>query len=159
MLRPLLPTRSTSPARIIAVSPGSTTLGHALLLAEAGPAGGFESSALVATSVERVWTKLESHFKQLIGDAGIRAVLDRTVMITSARVAWLVPPPPGVVGGAAYLRSLLEQQAPDAGVAAGAELLTEFVALLGRFIGDALVRRLLHELWPDAVALVSKELS
>lgn len=145
-----------------------TQLARALLLAEAGPAAGdatgpsatsLASSSLVAVAMACVWTKLELHFKGLLGDAGIRAVLDRAVAISGTRVPWLVRPAPGAPGGASHLRSIFEVQTPEAGVAAAGVLVSEFSALLGRFIGVALVRRLLHELWPDVYESVLKEKS
>ncbi len=134
-------------------------LARALLLAEPGPQAAADDAASIAAGVERVWTKLDSHFKRLVGDAGIRALLDRTVVISRGRVPWLVPCEPGTVDGAGHLRALFERQTPEAGLEGAGVLVTEFVALVGRFIGPALVGRLLHELWPDVFASASKELS
>jgi hypothetical protein len=121
-----------------------TDIARALLRAE----GGVDSPANVAAAVAQVWTKLRAHFTRLIGDAGIQAVLDRTVSLASMRSAWLAPE--GLAGFA--------HQSVEGGVTGFSELLWTFVGLLGRFIGHQLVGRLLHEVWPDVFPSVLKEL-
>jgi len=47
------------------------------------------------------------------------------------------------------LRAAMEVQDPHTARDAFVDLLTTFIDLLGRLIGDALVGQLLHELWPQ----------
>lgn len=111
--------------------------------------GEVDSPANIAAAVDQVWTKLRVHFTRLIGDAGVQAVLDRTISLARMRSAWLAPDD---------LRSAFEHQSVEVGVTGFAELLWTFIGLLGRFIGHPLVGRLLREVWPDVFPSVLKEL-
>jgi hypothetical protein len=126
-----------------------STVARALLTADSG-ADATTSSARAAAAVEQVWGKLGTHFARLIGDAGIQAVLARSVTIVRVRAPW--------IDGTSSLRSAFEAQSVETCVEAFGDLFTTFTALLGRFIGDALVMRLLSEVWPTVFPSVPKEL-
>jgi hypothetical protein len=104
-------------------------------------------------SAEKAWTKLAEHLSPLVGDAGVQALLERSLTLSRAKFPWLALPadapasePPWV-----QLRACLDQQHPELAKAASLALLTTFLELLGRFIGEALALRLLCEVWPELV--------
>ncbi len=125
---------------------------RALLVAQAG-AEAISSSARVAAAADQLWTRLAQRFGMLLGDAGIRAVQTRSLAIAVGRVPWLAT---AAVTGEALRTALAAQTTADA-LAGFAELIASLVALLGRFIGPALVRRVLHDLWPSVLERDEKE--
>ncbi len=131
-------------------------LARALLSAESG-AEATSSAANVAAAVDRIWVDLARHFARLIGDTGVHAVLERTISIASARWPWLIVPREPLDSGPRSLRGAFEGQTVATAVAAFDDLITTFIALLGRFIGDELVKRLLAEAWPAVFPFVPKE--
>jgi hypothetical protein len=50
----------------------------------------------------------------------------------------------------------MESQEPHTASDAFADLLSTFIELLGRLVGDALVAHLLHELWPELFPFPAK---
>ena len=110
-------------------------------------AGGDE--ARVVEGAARACEKLSRHLSRVIGETGVRALFERSLVLLRAEHPWLADAaapssePP-------WLR--LRAGAPQAGAAttrAAVSLATTFVALLGRLIGDELVLRLLAEVQSD----------
>lgn len=105
-----------------------------------------------AATAAQAWDELSEHFSRLIGPAGVRAIFDRSVVLTRAKYPCLAmlpmrsPEPPTPT-----LRACLETQTPDVALDASVALITTFLQLLGRLVGEGLVRRMLRELWPDAI--------
>jgi hypothetical protein len=113
--------------------------------------GEVSTSAQRAAGAARACEDLAAHLSRVVGPVGVRALFDRSVVLSRKEHAFLAAVPirsPEPPWGA--LRACLESQAPDLALEASVALITTFVGLLGRFIGEALVERLLHELWPDA---------
>jgi hypothetical protein len=103
-------------------------------------------------SAEQAWTKLAEHLSPLVGDAGVQALFERSLTLSRAKFPWLALPagapssaPPWV-----QLRACLDQH-PELADEASVALLTTFLELLGRFIGERLAMQLLCEVWPELV--------
>jgi hypothetical protein len=113
-----------------------------------------QSPAQIAARAVEACERLSRHLARLLGEAGILALFNRSLMLTRARFPWIA----NAVGTAGSqpgespwtpLRLSMELQEPHAAVEAYADLLLTFVRLLGRLIGDQLVSHLLQEVWPD----------
>ena len=116
-------------------------------------------SKLAAHAVHTI-EQLTHHLTQLVGETGVRAIFARSAALSSATYPWLartisIVPPTDAPWGA--LRVAMEQQDPRAIHDGFVALLSTFIELLGRLIGEGLVQRLLHDVWPDAVPQAAKE--
>ena len=111
-----------------------------LLLIEAGA----EQSPLVC-----VWEKLRNHLGSLVGVAGFRTLLHRSLVIAQRRFGSLkklsVADNGALVGFDEFATPLLPAQVKDASSA----LVGEVIVLLETFMGEELTRQLLEELWPQ----------
>jgi hypothetical protein len=101
-------------------------------------------------SAKRAWTKLAELLSPLVGDAGVRALFERSLMLSRAKFPWLAHPtdapssePPWI-----QLRACLDQH-PELADEATAALMTTFLERLCSFIGETLTLRLLCEAWPE----------
>jgi hypothetical protein len=106
----------------------------------------------VAADAVQACEQLSQHLARIIGEIGVRTLLARSAVLTSARFPWLASAIPRTASADspwAALRVAMESQDPHTASDAFADLLAAFIELLGRLIGDALVARLLHELWPE----------
>lgn len=118
------------------------------------------SSAEVAAEAVRSCDQLVAHLSRVIGGLGVRTLLTRSFVLVSARSPWLAV---GALGADvtneswAELRAAILRQDPETARAGVADLLTTFVGLLARLIGDGLVARLLHDVWPAQVSKAAKE--
>ncbi len=119
-----------------------------LLAAESGGS----SSKELAERATRACEQLARHLSRLLGNNGIRTLFDRCLIKASAQYPWLASAKsvPGGPGEDAWspLRSAMERQDPDTVREAFVLLLVTFIGLLERLIGEGLVERLLHEVWP-----------
>lgn len=119
-----------------------------------------DSPVHVAASAVRACQQLTYHLTRIIGEGGSRTLLARSVLLTSARIPWLtntIPPTAPADELWTSLRGVLELQDPDTARDAFAELVSTFVELLGRLIGEGLVARLLPEVWPEIFSSAEKE--
>jgi hypothetical protein len=120
----------------------------------AAEVGDPSSAEQVAAGATRICEKLTRYLAGIVGQSGIRTLLDRSLTLTRKAFPWL----PGVGARseaspwATLHACLAEQDAAQAG-AAFTTFLASFMALFGRLIGDALVARLLHEIWPEVSGL------
>lgn len=113
--------------------------------------GDVSTPALRAAVAVRACEELAAHLSLVVGPAGVRALFDRSVVLSGNQYPCLVAVPtrsPEAPWSA--LRGCFESQAPEVALDVSVALISTFIGLLGRFIGEALVERLLHELWPDA---------
>jgi hypothetical protein len=120
------------------------------------------SSTRVAARAVEASEELSRHLARLLGEMGIRALFDRSMILTRARFPWFadVAGTGGLQPGEppwTSLRASLELQDPATAVDAYADFLSTFVQLLGRLIGDALVSRVLQEVWPEVFPRAAKE--
>jgi len=121
------------------------------LLASAGGDGDDAASKMAARAVEAI-ERLTQHLAQLVGETGVRALLARSVAVSTTTFPWLASTIPIVRPGDApwaSLRAALERQDPRTIHEAFGTLLSTFVKLLGRLIGEGLVAHLLHDIWPE----------
>ena len=111
-----------------------------------------DSATHVAADAVQACEQLSHHLARLIGEIGVRTLFARSAALTSARFPWLASAIPRTASADspwAALRVAMESQDPQTAREAFVDLLATFIELLGRLIGDALVARLLHELWPE----------
>ncbi|MBC7976148.1 MAG: hypothetical protein H7138_14345 [Myxococcales bacterium] len=105
----------------------------------------------LAARADEVAAQLTRHLARLLGEVGISTLFKRSVVLASATSPWLAsatssaaPGPPTV----AWLREAMSGQSLDVAFDGFVAVLGIFVTLLARLIGESLVRRLLHEVWP-----------
>jgi len=128
-----------------------------LLAAEPGES----SSKELAERATRACEQLARHLSRLLGNNGIRTLFDRCLIKAGAQFPWLVQAKsvPGGTSDEAWsaLRTALEHQDPDTACEAFVLLLVTFIGLLERLIGEGLVERLLHEVWPAVFLTQERE--
>ncbi len=124
------------------------------VLASEGNAG-----APVADCAVLAFERVTVHLSRLVGLTGIKTLFHRSVVLSSRTFPWLVNAAGGSGGDdpIGALGARLADQDPDAVADAFILVLSTFVGLLGRLIGDALVLQLLHEVWPSVVPGDAKE--
>jgi hypothetical protein len=96
--------------------------------------------------------QLSQHLARIIGETGVRTLLVRSTVLTSATFPWLASAIASAASADsqwAALRVAMSHQDPDTASEALVGLLSTFIDLLGRLIGDALLARLLDMLWPE----------
>ncbi len=98
----------------------------------------------------RVCEQLRGSLSKLVGVAGFRSLLARALTLTQRDAAWLARievKPDGTLAG-------LGVDAPgydrESAAQAGLLLVTQLLALLHTFIGEALSLRLVRDIWPGA---------
>jgi hypothetical protein len=94
--------------------------------------------------------QLLRHLARLVGEIGITALFKRSVVISTVTFPWLTRTRPPELAPVAALRAALAGQPIELAREAFLVVLSTFVALLGRLIGDVLVRGMLREVWPGA---------
>ncbi len=114
------------------------------------------SSETLATAVQRVWIQLADRFARLIGHGGIRTLQERSVSVVAVRRTWMSTPDEGFGADWTGLRTAFEGRAVMEAVEGFEELVAALLALLARFIGDALVGALLHEMWPGVFPVTQR---
>lgn len=142
-----------------AMMPMNTELAIRLLSRETTRPASAMSSSEVAAAAVAIWRELSHQFARLIGDSGIRTVLDRGLAVSVA--AWPCLSQARVSASAARdpwsaLYDCLARERPEQATEAFAGLFAATIELLGRFIGERLVMVVLHERWPEIFPL-SKE--
>ena len=131
-----------------------------LLSLEGAPGATAASSAEIAARAVKSWEKLSEHFAKLIGDTGVRTLLNRCVSIASAKFPCLATARASSTSTESPwsgLHDCLARQDPEYAIEAFTGLFATFVELLGRFIGEALVAHILHEIWPRIFPMSIKE--
>ena len=112
-------------------------------------AGGATTSAAVAAGAGRCLHSLEQHLARIVGEAGIQALVARTLSLTRTAYPGLPAASGAPVGAAgANLQALLESQPLETALEVSVHVIVTLVGLVARFIGEGLTLRLLHELWP-----------
>ena len=119
-------------------------------------AGDDAPPSIVAGLAVQRFEELARYLAQLIGEMGVGALFARSVAAARSTYPWLAVTtssgPPWVA-----LRGALERQAPPAIRDAFAGLLSTFIELLARLIGDGLVAHLVNDVWPQVSVQVPKE--
>ena len=96
----------------------------------------------------RVCERLRDALAVVVGTQGCRALLARALTLSAAEVPWLGKmkvSPTGALMLPAELECDLE---PKSAAAGGVALVGQVLELLATFIGEALTRRLLRQIWP-----------
>ncbi len=96
----------------------------------------------------QVCEKLRPHLATLMGKAGFRAVLLRTLAVTSAEVPWLLAlqvKEEGALEGWEHAEVPVD---PKELTESGVLLVAQLLGLLVAFIGESLTLRFLCEVWP-----------
>ncbi len=107
-------------------------------------------SATTADRIAQASERLTVHLSRLVGLFGIQALFRRSLVISTRTFPWLVEAT-RTVGSEERLEDLRTQMAkqnPEVATDAFVLIFSTFVGLLGRLIGEELVWRLLHEVWP-----------
>jgi len=109
------------------------------------------SAPRLADRAAELTEQLLRHLARLVGDLGITALFKRSVVLSSVAFPFLadMSPTPDVTPVGA-LRAVLAEQRIDLAREVYLVVVSTFLALLGRLIGELLVRRMLHEAWPGA---------
>jgi hypothetical protein len=120
--------------------------------------GGTTSRDVASRAVD-AFEQLVRHLSRLLGETGTRTILERSVHLASGSLPWLVSArtSAGRDGAAAALHTCFESQSPAAATEGFVLILSTFVGLLGRLIGEGLVTRVLHQLWPSVFPEGTKE--
>jgi hypothetical protein len=128
----------------------------------AGTPGESESSKQLAERAAAACEQFAQHLSRLLGATAVDLLVQRSVVLASATLPWLAPPssrrPVGAVTTTGALRAAMEREDPAAISEAFATILSELVGLLGRLIGEGLVDRLLHEVWPTVFVAEVKDI-
>lgn len=122
-----------------------------MLAREAGPDA---AAPAIAAAARRLGECLARQLTPLIGDAGVAAILARSLHLTERRVPGLAPFRAADRNDApfAVLQRSMQQLDPAASTDAAIAILGTTVELLASFIGESLTTRLLREAWPDDFA-------
>jgi len=102
-------------------------------------------------AVDRICEKLRASFSRFAGVAGFRSILARSLILAQQDTPWLASVEVTVDGALAGFGEGAQAQNPAAAAAGGCAILTQFLGLLHTFVGESLTRRLLADVWPDAL--------
>ena len=106
-----------------------------------------DGSNQVAARASQECARFTNHLARVVGFTGAQLLLRRSVVLASRQVPWLAAAlTPGDT--VAALREAMEQQDPESISEAFVAVLTTFVGLLERLIGEGLVARQLDDVWP-----------
>jgi hypothetical protein len=92
--------------------------------------------------------KLSPHLATLMGNAGFRGLLVRSLALANEEVRWLRAVHVTSNGSLTGLQELQAQLAPKLFFEGRIVLLAQLLGLLAAFIGEDLVLRLLRRAWP-----------
>lgn len=105
-----------------------------------------ESSVVIVTeAIVSIWQEIETVLRPVIGQRGVAALYQRSLVITARTYSWLPPPDSSSpVLDMEPLIAAIAQQAPAMAIKAGGSLLQNFYDLLSGLIGPSLSQRLLR---------------
>ena len=109
---------------------------------------GNKSSGPKITAAFQACEELRPHLATLMGNAGFRALLSRSLVLASGEVPWLRAlhvKSDGSLEGLDELEAQIDSEQNSEG---GVVLLAQLLGLLTAFIGENLAVRLLREVWP-----------
>ena len=110
----------------------------------------------IADRALRVCERLSKHLSRLIGENGVTTLLRRSTVLASTEFPWLSPASTEHTAeptAYAALHEALQGQEPGVATEAFTAVLSRFLQLLKRLIGEGLVERLLSEVWPEIFPL------
>lgn len=97
----------------------------------------------------RVCEKLGQSLSTLAGTAGFRALLMRALALASVEVPWLAGLKVGPRGSLSIPDTSDEKALEREAAKGGEALVAHLLELLATFIGEALTRRLVQQIWPE----------
>ncbi len=103
-----------------------------------------------ARAAFRVCEKLRRSLSVLTGVVGFRSVLARALVLARAEVPWLGELQLGADGSLELSAELETRVGPEEAARGGFVLITSLLGLLVTFIGEALMLRLVQDVWPKA---------
>ncbi len=109
------------------------------------------------TAAFRVSEKLRHVLSTLLGAAGFRALLARALHLATAEVPELSAVELKTDGSLGGLSKVLRHSHGTQMAKGEVVLITELLALLDTFIGEALMLRLVQDVWPKATVVALKE--
>ena len=133
-------------------SPEQAALRQVAVTMLANRAGPGASAEAVAAAADRAYDHLASVLGAVIGDLGIRALIDRALHLTTPEYPWMALPRDSGDGNDTFahiIDTLKQRDAAEAAEAAAA-VFAALLALLATFIGEPLAERLMRQAWPDA---------
>jgi hypothetical protein len=119
-------------------------------------AGEDDSPPQLAARAVEACDRISLHLARLLGDAGIQLLMKRSIGLASARFPWLSTSATADDAVTA-MRRAMEQQDSESVTEAFVAVLSAFVGLLERLIGEGLVERLLDEVWPTVFTYPAKD--
>jgi len=123
-------------------------------LVGAREAGTPPSSKQIADRASQACERLSQHLSRLLGEAGVGMLWERSIVLASVAYPWLAASKSRDV---AAFNAAMASQSPDAATEAFVAVLSAFVGLLERLIGEGLMQRLLDEVWPGVFSRDVKE--
>ena len=114
-------------------------------------------SSNVAERAAQACERFTTHLARLLGQTGAQLLLRRSVVLASSQFPWLAAAltPDDTLSA---LRTAMEQQDPDSIAETFVAVLSGFVGLLERLIGEGLVARQLDDVWPTVFTHPAKDL-
>jgi hypothetical protein len=106
-----------------------------------------EGSNQLAARASQECTRFTNHLARLVGQTGAQLLLRRSVVLASPGIPWLAAALTHDDTLSA-LRDAMEQHEPASITEAFVAVLSAFVGLLERLIGEGLVARQLDDVWP-----------
>jgi hypothetical protein len=110
--------------------------------------GGSESSETKNPADFPVFEKLHPRLATLMGNAGFRALVSRSLALANEEFRWLRAVHVRSDGALEGLEGLHAQLAPEVFFEGKAVLLAQLLGLMVAFIGEKLTVRLVGEVWP-----------
>ena len=103
----------------------------------------------IAGAAERACAKLRLQLVRLVGIEGFLALLSRALTLAKTGVPWLTDVAVMPDGSLEGLQKAAPAQDKDGAAEGYVTFLGHILGLLALFIGEALARRLLCEVWPE----------
>jgi hypothetical protein len=116
-----------------------------LIAAEARPRN---SEVKGSDAAFRVCEKVRASLSALVGVRGFRSLMARALALAQAEVAWLGGVEIGADGLPVVRDGGKREMASSEAAKGGAALVAHLLGLLATFIGEALTRRLVQQVWP-----------
>jgi len=115
-----------------------------------------DSTDTEARAALRVCEKMRESLSALVGSHGFRALLTRALVLAKAEVGWLGKLEVSANGALVFPAELEYELGAKEMAKGGAALVTQVLELLVTFIGEALMRRLVQQIWPQVALGDSK---
>ncbi len=114
-----------------------------------------DSSDSAGRAAFRVCEKFRQPLSSLIGVGGFHSLFSRALTLAKAEEPWLAGVEAGADGGLKFSGERQGQLDGDDAARGGTALIAQLHGLLITFIGAALTRRFVHNVWPEAAFLKS----